>query len=298
MKYAVISIVFIGVHSFGGMIPATAADETSEVIRIPECQILLAEERLLASGQSGIVSAVNVREGDRVRQGQLLAELDARVPRAALAVAAKQAENDVSVRFAKASARVAWAEFQAAREANRSERNTFSRIELEKLQLQQERSVLEIEVSQHEFEVNQLRRDEAAALVDSYRIVAPLDGLVTRVFKSPGEAVQVGETLLQCQSTDRVHVEAHVNIRLLRSVTPGRRVRVLPVSPNPAVGDAESGSEGTVFFVGVLADLTSQTVRVLVEVDNTNGLLVAGTDAVIELSPAPASDQTGEAQHE
>ena len=44
-----------------------------------------------------------------------------------------------------------------------------------------------------------LLRDEAAALVASYRILAPMNGIVSRVFKSPGEAVQVGESLLQCQ---------------------------------------------------------------------------------------------------
>jgi multidrug efflux pump subunit AcrA (membrane-fusion protein) len=279
------------------VLPASAQERSapSAVIRIPECQILLADERLLASGQSGIVSTVNVREGDRVKKGQLLAELDSSVPKATLAVAMKQAENDVNVRFAIAAAKVAQAELDSALDANDRQPNTFPRINLRKLRLEEVRSILETEVSRHEFELNRLRRDEAAALVDSYKIVAPMDGIISRVFKFHGEAVQVGEALLQCQSTDKVHVEAHVDIGLLAK---GRSVRVVPSRPNPAIKDDTTASEGTVFFVGVLADLTTETVRVLVEVDNRNGLLVAGTDAVIEIPPVLTSTPSTGARRE
>ena len=275
-------------------LPAAAqeSDAPPPTIRINECQITLMAERFLASGQNGIVSKVHVREGDLIEKGQLLAELDASVPKATLAIAEKQAENDVNVRFARAAARVAHAEYDSALEANKQQRNTFSRIELDKLRLEEERSILQTEVSSHEFRVNQLRRDEAVAIVESYRIVAPMNGVVARVYKSPGEAVQVGESLLQCQSTDTVHVEAHVQIRQLRHVKKGCQVTVMPVTPHPAVESQAATPNGSVFFVGVAADLVSQTVRVLVEVDNQNGLLLAGTEAVLEITPSATLTQS------
>ncbi len=266
-------------------VSAQEESDNQSVIRVEECHITLAAERLLASGQSGIISVVHVREGDRVKKGQLLAELDAAVPKATLAIAAKQAENDVNVRFARASARVASAEYRAAVESNKRRSGAFPPIQMQKMQLEEERSILEMEVSKHEFAVNKLRRDEAAALVASYRIVAPMNGLISRVFKSSGEAVQVGESVIQCQSTDKVHVEAHVNIKLLPLVTKGRHVKVIPTTPHPAIDPDAATFDGTVFFVGVFADLSTDTVRVLVEVDNRNGLLLAGTDAVLEIAP-------------
>lgn len=281
-----------------GILPICAQDdsENRSVIRVEECHITLAAERQLASGQSGIISVVHAREGDRVKKGQLLAELDATVPKATLAIAAKQAENDVNVRFARASARVASAEYRAAVDANKRRSGAFPPIQMQKMQLEEERSILEMEVSKHEFAVNKLRRDEAAALVASYRIVAPMNGLISRVFKSSGEAVQVGESVIQCQSTDKVHVEAHVNIKLLPLVTKGRHVKVIPTTPHPAIDPDAAAFDGTVFFVGVFADLSTDTVRVLVEVDNQHGLLLAGTDAVLEITPISAVAQSAATQ--
>jgi len=289
LRHSLIPIALALICSIVVPVFAEEISRTPSVIRVKECQIILTSERLLASGQSGIVSIVQVREGDRVHQGQLLAELDASVSKATLAIAVKQAENDVNVRFARAAARVAQAEYESALDANRRQKGTFTRIELDKLRLEEERSLLQTEVADHEFDVNQLRRDEAAALVESYRIVAPMNGIISRVFKSPGEAVQVGESLLECQSTDKVHVEAHVDIRLLQLVGKGRQVTVVPMTPHPAAKVDATGLEGTVFFVGVFADLVSQTVRVLVEVDNQSGLLLAGTEAVLEIAPPSAA---------
>ena len=289
LRHSLISIALVLIFLTAGPVSAEDIPATPSVVRVKECQITLASERLLASGQSGIVSIVHVREGDQVHQGQLLAELDASVSKATLAIAVKQAENDVNVRFARAAARVAQAEHESALEANRRQKGTFTRIELDKLRLEEERSLLQTEVADHEFDVNQLRRDEATALVESYRIVAPMNGIISRVFKSPGEAVQVGESLLECQSTDKVHVEAHVDIRLLQLVGKGRQVTVVPATPHPAAKADATGLEGTVFFVGVFADLVSQTVRVLVEVDNQSGLLLAGTEAVLEITPPAAA---------
>lgn len=256
-----------------------AHESTSSVVQVPECVVTLADERDLASGQSGILKAVHVREGDRVKKGQLLAELDAAVPAATLAVAAKQAENDVNVRFAKLAEGVARAEYDSFLAAVRKESTAFSRIELKKMKLEWERSVVEIEAAQHEHQVNQLRRDEASEVVASYRIVAPMDGVISHVYKSRGEAVQVGETVLHCQNTDTLHVEADVHVRQRHLLQRGTKVRVVPSTEGT---DSEVGTIGSVFFVGVKADLTNSAVRVLVEVDNSEGLLLAGTDATIE----------------
>ncbi len=283
MKRLLISIIPAIASALMVSVFAQEEGDTESVIRIQDCQITLSTDRLLASGQSGIVAVVHVREGDRIRKGQLLAELDASVPKATLAVATEQAKNDVNIRYAIAASNYATVDYELSKHANKQVSDTFSRMELKKLELEKDRSVLEIEVSEHEFDVSQLRRDEAAALVASYRIAAPMNGIISHVYKSPGEAVQVGESVLQCRSTGVVYVEAQVDIHLLNLVTRGRKVKVIPLTPHPAVPNNGQGVEGTVFSVDVFADL-GKTVRVLVDVDNQNGLLLAGTEAVIEVS--------------
>lgn len=272
----------------------------SEVTRIEECVVKLADERSLASGQSGIIEKVHVREGDRVKKGQLLAELDARVPLAALAVAQTQADNDVNERFAVAAAEVAEAEYASVKASREKNRSSFAWIQEEKYRLERDRSRVEIEVAQHETKINEQRRDEAAALVATYRIYAPMDGVISRVYKAPGEAVQVGETLLECQNTEMIHVEANVKVHLLDKVRRGGRVRIVP---DRKIVTAEGHSRaaeitGTVFFVGVLAELSSETVRVLVEAENRDGRLLAGTTAVLEVIPVLETSRAGTAQRD
>ncbi len=70
-------------------VSAQSGEQLSQTVRVDGCQIILADERDLAAGQNAIVSAVHVREGDRVRKGMLIAELDARVPKATLEGARK-----------------------------------------------------------------------------------------------------------------------------------------------------------------------------------------------------------------
>jgi multidrug resistance efflux pump len=259
--------------------------QTEPVVRVDGCQIRLADERDLAAGQSGILSAVHVREGDRIREGMVIAELDVRVPEATLAVARKQAENNVSVRFAIAAAKVAEAEYKAALRANEIERKAIPESEIRKLRLEMERSILEIEVAKHELAVNGLRSDEAQTLVNSYRIEAPMNGVVSRLFKLPGESMQVGEALLQCQRTDVVYISADVHINLLSWLRKGRQVEVLPAIPHPRFRDTERQMHGTVFYVATSVDPVSREAHILVEVDNKDGFLVTGTTATLAWNP-------------
>lgn len=268
---------------------ATAQNPVSDpaAIRIKNCKISLADERELASGQTGIIAKIHVREGDEVKKGQLLVELEAAVPEASLAVAAKEAENDVDVRFAKVAAKVAEAEYRLSLAANEQQPETFSHIELEKLRLEEERSELQIEVSSHEYAVAQLKRDEAETVVDTYRIVAPADGIISKRTKDEGEAVQVGETVLEFVNPGVMHILGDLPVEYLGRVKRGTRVKVVPEIPHPMNADQEQLPEGDVLFVGFTVYDVSRSVDLFAEVDNSSGMLLAGTVAdLIVLPPA------------
>lgn len=260
-------------------------------IEIRDARISLADQRLLAGGQTGLIAEVGVREGDQVATGQVLATLDDRVPRANLAVVTKEADNDIDVRFARKAAEVAKTEYRQAVAANDLEPQTFSEIEVEKLKLEQERSLLQIEVAEHQQELNRLRRSEAESLVATHQIVAPLDGVVTRVFKRAGEAVQAGEPLLEIKRTDVVHVEADLPVEFLGVVQPGDTVIVRPQFVPRGRDRRPEPPRGTIFFVDVSADSVARTVRILVEVENREGALIAGlrADLTIELTSRTAA---------
>jgi RND family efflux transporter MFP subunit len=275
LAFAVLLLIHAGGSDVG------TAQEKQIAFEVANCNILLSDERMLAVGQTGNIARIHVREGDRVQQGQLLAELDVSVPQAALAVAEKLAENDVDVRFAKVAAKVAEAEYALALAANEQTPETFSEIELEKLKLEQERSRLQIEVAQQEYDANQLRRDEARALVESYRLLAPAEGLISRVYKRPGAAVQSGEQLLEFKGTKTLRIEGDLPVRALGSVRTGAKVTVIPEEGHPPIPAGMSPHTGTLFFLDVSVNSSSKEARFLVEIENPKGLLWAGFNATV-----------------
>lgn len=292
LSAGVVALVVLWTRSGTSQAPQVAA--VPQRIMIEHARIQLADVRQVAGSQTGVLMKLLVREGDRVEPGDVLAVLDHRVPSASLRVAEKVAENDVDVRFSRKAAEVANAEYRQALAANRIEPNTFSEIEMEKLRLESEKSSLGIEVAQHELGVNRLRREEAATLVETYRILAPIAGIVSRVTKGEGEAVQAGEWILELKSTGTVKVEAELPLKYFGLVQRGAHVTVEPDFVPPGVDLKKFPAEGEVFFVDVSADPVTRSVRILAEVDNANGRLIAGLQGTLSIQAKVYGTQTAQ----
>jgi RND family efflux transporter MFP subunit len=241
-----------------------------------QCTISLIDEVTLSCDRPGIIAFVLPREGDAVLSGQLVVSLQDDVPKATLAVADEEARSDVEIRYAVKAGEVARAEYEKVLDANRINEKTFPLVEVERLRLAAEKTVLEKESAEHRQQVNRLKRDEAQAQLETYRIKAPFDGVVTRAHRSPGEAVRQGDQVLELASTRRVRVEGAVRIRDVWSVKQGARVQVRLDIPDVDLEIEKQIFTGRVVFVDVKAEPVSATVRVWAEVDNPDNLLRAG----------------------
>jgi len=174
----------------------------------------------------GNVTAVNVREGDAVKQGQVLATIDA-----------VQAQAGLD----RAQAMLTAAEHDLA--ASESERSlaeaTLRRYDM----LYQKKSV-----SPQEFDEVKARATGAAARADAARsgqaqakaavaqaqaafsytkVRAPFDGVVTERRVDPGALAAPGTPLFTVESTGRFRLEASVDEGSLRFVRMGQQVPVL-----------------------------------------------------------------------
>lgn len=279
-------LCLVALATFATQFAFTQPSKSSEVIVLENARVQLTDVRQVAGSQTGVLMEVNVKEGSRVKKGDLVAVLDHRVPSAALDVAAKQAENDVDVRFARTAYEVADAEYRQALAANKLAENTFSEIELEKLRLESERAKLQIEVAEHKLAVTRLEKDQAATVVDTYRVLAPIDGVVSRVTKGVGEAVAAGDSILEIKSTRTVKVEADLPLEYVKDVKVGAAVTV-----RQNFGPRTSASKGTtpkgrIYFIDVSADSVTKTVRILAEIENSDGALIAGLPATLSIETA------------
>ena len=153
-------------------------------IAIKDAEVKLIDEVQLAATRSGILDFVEAREGDMVQKGQKVAGLKDQVARAELAVAKSEAENDVNIRFATESYEAFKVEYDAIVDANKRSTKTYSRSEVEKRRLEVVKAGLQIEQAERDLKVAKEKVKQAEAMLEEYSIVAPFDGVVTKVFKS------------------------------------------------------------------------------------------------------------------
>jgi len=198
----------------------------SGLIAAPGRVEAVSEEVRVSSQLSGRLKSVNVEEGDRVRKGQVLAQIEngdyiARVAAAEAALAERRAELERTVNGARSQERrAAEASLQAAkavldnarREAQRrrnlAEREMISRDEAERYERVYQVAQAEYERAAQEFSLvdadarhedrerasaavaaAQAQLAEARAYLEKTYVRAPLDGVVLRKFRHSGESV-------------------------------------------------------------------------------------------------------------
>jgi len=193
----------------------------------------------LAARTMGTVLQVAVREGDTVKRGQILAQLDERElsARRSAAKAASQAANAAVVQATKA---LASAQAQAVivqktydRYVYLKQQNSVSPQEFDEIAAKQESAQATLEqakaaLQQAEAGASQAESESRAAEdVASYaRIVAPFDGRVVRRSIEPGSLVSPGMGLFVVEDTSRYQLEATLPATSLKTVKRSTPVRV------------------------------------------------------------------------
>jgi RND family efflux transporter MFP subunit len=182
-----------------GLVATAAAKE-----RAPERPVVLAEGRLaaypgaevtLSAELSGRVTKLGVKERDRVKSGDVVAELDVKQQRAAL--------NEAWARVKEAEGDIRFFEREKGRSQQLFAQNVVAQASLDK--------------SVHDSDSAGRRRGallaSAARLkaeVDKSVLAAPIDGTVIQRFVDTGEFVNAGAPLLTIADLSRLRIEAEV----------------------------------------------------------------------------------------
>ena len=254
-------------------------------ISLDQCHIKLIGEVEVASGIPGVLDYVTPEEGDPVAKGEPIVGLKADVPLAQKAVALKEAQNDVEVRYAQKAAELADAEYVKAVEANRRLEGTVASVELDRLRLAAERAHLQIESAELDLEVASLKANEAEANLMAYNLKAPISGVVTKRDKSAGEAVRQGDVILKIQITDRVRVEGWVDLVDSFRIKPGDPVKVHLDIPGVKLKIEDEEFDGVLKFVDLTVEPVFRKVKVWAEVQNPKNILKAGLTAKMTITP-------------
>ena len=229
---------------------------------------------------TGRVTLVSVDEGDTVRQGQLLVQLDDADLRAQMAQARAGmtlAQNNVSL-----------AKVGLDRSRDDLGRITGLFNEGHSTQEQFNHTQKTAEASQADYVIAQSKVTAAnaqvgvvAAQLQNTVITAPFDGVVAKRWVLPGEVVQPAQPILTVYDLRRLWVTANLEETKIHRVRTGDRVEVR-VDALP----------GTV-FTGAVAQIGSYAASqfALIPVDNTSGNFTKVTQRIplkVTLDAAPA----------
>ncbi|MCA0421637.1 MAG: efflux RND transporter periplasmic adaptor subunit [Proteobacteria bacterium] len=280
-----------GTRAQGDTAPATppatpvsvATVEAREVVPWAEFSSRLeAIERVeLRSRVAGVVEAVHFREGNLVKQGDLLVSIDQAPYLADLQRAEAQVQG--------AKARVALAESENERgqqllaTRNLSQRDVDTRVN-------------NLREAQANLQAAEAARRTAQLNLDYTQIRAPISGRIGRLDVTIGNLIAAGgQVLTSLLSVDPIYAAFNADERsvldALASLPDGSRaLEQIPVRLTTATAQAAQFT-GKLHFVDNGIDGASGTVRVRARLDNPDGKLMPGQFVRIQLGQARAEQQ-------
>ena len=303
-----------------------AMAQSSKVLLSEEAQLSLTSNIVIASPHPGLIASMAVKEGDLVREGDRLAQLDAEVAEAELVAAEAayeaariQSVNDVDRQFAIRSLEVRVKELEQSEIANRRYSGSVTDSELAKLRLVVEQSRLAIEQATQEQRIAEATAVEKAAAMriaqarlNKHRLLAPTSGMVAEVAAEVGEWVEPGTPVVRLISLHPIRVECFVDGRQYGPELVGHLVEFrleqsgLPSTDNDSLALAtdelpsprdESNSSKTnlhtgkvVFVSSELHPVTGQA-RIWAELENANYELRAGMIGKLDVLEDKASNE-------
>jgi macrolide-specific efflux system membrane fusion protein len=272
---------------------ATAKPASGSGIEVESVVLRLFEEAEVPAQEAGVVITVAVREGQRVKQGELLAQVDDQVPRlAADAAKAKyditheKATNDVKIQYAQKALEVSEAELRRSTESIEKFAKSVSQSQLDVEQLTVQKNRLEAEQAQHEQSIAGLEMkaqenewNAARAQIARRKIVAPFDGAIVQVYLRKGEWAEPGQKALRIVNADRLKAEGFIRAEDAAAVAAGKTVE-LAVD----LGGKPQTFTGKIAFISPEVDPITGQVRVWAEVENRDGRLRPGQAAKMNVS--------------
>jgi membrane fusion protein (multidrug efflux system) len=190
---------------------------------------------------SGQVGKLLVEEGDAVRAGQVLVQLD---------------EQELLLQLRESEIRAQNAQSNFERSKNMFEKNLVSKENLEDVRYQNESAQAAYETAKLKVEYTHIR--------------SPITGVVTHRLIELGQRINLNQSVFRVADFDPLRAVIHVPERDMRQVRPGQQAEI--------TAEALPGKEfsGKVRMVSPIIDPTSGTMKVTIDIYDRTGLLKPG----------------------
>jgi RND family efflux transporter MFP subunit len=241
-------------------LPAIAQETAAGANGPYDCLIEPSAVIELAAPVAGVVSEMRVDRGDRVVRGQVLARLEDRLERAALAVARLRAESSATVETKRA--RLAFEERRLARNERLISGNIITEKEADEIRTSKEVATWELREAEEMSALARLQLAQAEAELSLREVHSPGDGVVIERNREPGETTS-GEHLVRIATLDPLYAEVFVPATMVNQLAPAVSASV--VTENAAGRPLKA----SVKVIDPVADAASGMVKVRLSVENS-----------------------------
>jgi macrolide-specific efflux system membrane fusion protein len=197
------------------------------------------EESVLANGSlqaiktvavgaqvSGQLKKLHVNLGDRVRKGDLLAEIDPVLQQNALREAEAALENVQAQKRSKQALLIQY-EHEYQRQQQMFAAEASSRADFENARAKLASTRADIDALSSQIKQSKISIETAQANLGYTRIIAPMDGVVLSIVTEEGQTVvsaQTATTILKLANLDTITVKAEISEADVTKVKPGQKV--------------------------------------------------------------------------
>jgi RND family efflux transporter MFP subunit len=212
-------------------------------------------DAILSTPVAGIIAGTKFQEGDAVKKGDPLVDLDRRIE-----------ELDVARR--KAVFEQSRNEFQITKTLFEKPNSSTPKVDVEKRELEYNVARVEYELAQE-----QLKRRQVAA---------PFDGVIAELFLETGEACQAQQPLVRLVDARQCYFVCNVESRAGHHLRTGTQVDL----------EIEAGASpvkvtGLIRFVSPVVDAASGLLKVKAVFENPGGAIRPGVAGKMTLPAAP-----------
>jgi len=240
--------------------PDVVAQQPHHSDRITKAFTEPIKKSIAASAEIGIIAVAHVKEGDRVRVGEPLAEINQMVLKESLAIAQARAESTARLDAATSQLELTKSQKDAV-EALVAGGHT-NKYEVDQKQSEYQTAFAEFRAAQDELMLAKLEVKRIEAQIADRTIVSPINGFVTEIHKQLGENVSNSEpqyaTIVR---VDELKVRFYLDAATLKKAKVGENVSIL-------IGDERSKSNAVVTFISPIIDPDSGLGTLDVKIDN------------------------------
>ncbi|HLF95976.1 MAG TPA: efflux RND transporter periplasmic adaptor subunit [Methylococcaceae bacterium] len=174
-----------------------------------DCLVEPAQTVELASPVTGLLERVDVKRGDFITKGQVLASLESRAEQAAAELARYKSEQVGPMRLAESKREFSKRKF--GRRRDMASEKLMSEQERDDAEAEYKLAESELQVAKENRQIARLEFQQQSSLLDLRTIRSPFDGVVVEQMHYPGEVVEPGaakQAILKVAQLDPLRVHA------------------------------------------------------------------------------------------